>query len=340
MTFFVMSDRGIGEKRTPFYDVAKGICIISVVLGHLGIATRFVYFYHLSIFFFISGLFLNVKKHSFKDFFLKKIKSLYIPYVIFSLLFAIFFDFSNMTNIKYVLRIFLFDSKAPFTGTFWFIPCLFINSMLAFLTGKVTLNFDMSFRKRIYYGLFCFYVILTFIFCKLNFQFYYNLHLIPWIQIIYILAFLYNSYQLKLFQNRFMSLIIGLCAFILLLLATLFTNFRIDIVNNQFSNSFFWLVIIFIGICFVFAISFLLQNIKVFSFIGKHSFYIMCFHFITFALINFCISGFKNFDLDWRMKYPTLWYFYIVGGVFLPVGLSVIANYFKKKLIYYLLCKN
>ncbi|UKI56515.1 MAG: acyltransferase family protein [Treponema succinifaciens] len=115
------------KERTPLYDVAKGICIISVVLGHLGIATRFVYFYHLPVFFFISGLFLNAEKYSFKDFLLKKIKSLYVPYVIISLLFAIIFDFQKYEkNIKYVLRIFLFDSKAPFTGTFFglFLVCL------------------------------------------------------------------------------------------------------------------------------------------------------------------------------------------------------------------------
>ena len=148
------------KERTPLYDVAKGICIISVVLGHLGIATRFVYFYHLPIFFFISGLFLNAEKYSFKAFLLKKIESLYIPYVIFSLLFAIIFDFQNMKNVKYVLRIFLFDSKAPFTGTFWFIPCLLINSTIAFITEKLTVKFDRKVRHGIYFGLFCFYVLM------------------------------------------------------------------------------------------------------------------------------------------------------------------------------------
>ena len=260
------------KERTPLYDVAKGICIISVVLGHLGIATRFVYFYHLPVFFFISGLFLNAEKYSFKDFLLKKIKSLYVPYVIISLLFAIIFDFQNMKNVKYVLRIFLFDSKAPFTGTFWFILCLLINSTIAFITEKLTVKFDRKVRQGIYLGLFCFYVLMTFLFYKLDVHLYYNLHLIPWLQIIYILAFLFKYFHLQnILENKRVSIIIGISGFILLLLATLFTKLRIDIVQNQFMNSFLWIVFNFIGICFVLGVSSLIQKLNLFSLIGKHS---------------------------------------------------------------------
>lgn len=326
------------KERTPLYDVAKGICIISVVLGHLGIATRFVYFYHLPILFFISGLFFNAEKHSFKDFLLKKIKSLYVPYVIISLLFAIIFDFQNMKNIKYVLRIFLFDGKAPFTGTFWFIPCLFINSTIAFITEKLTVKFDKKIRQGIYLGLFCFYVVMTFLFYKLNIHLYYNLHLVPWLQIIYILAFLFKSLYLQnIFENKKVSIITGASGFTLLLLATLFTNLRIDIVQNQFMNSFLWVVFVFIGLCFVFGVSSLIQKLNLFSLIGKHSFYIMCFHFVTFAFINVILSGFKEFDLGWEMEYPPYWFIYCMGGVFVPLVLSLLVNFLKKEVK--LLCK-
>lgn len=326
------------KERTPLYDVAKGICIISIVLGHLGIATRFVYFYHLPIFFFISGLFLNAEKHSFKDFLLKKIKSLYVPYVIISLLFAIIFDFQNMKNIKYVLRIFLFDGKVPFTGTFWFISCLFIKSTIAFITEKLTVKFDKKIRQGIYLGLFCFYVVMTFLFYKLNIHLYYNLHLVPWLQIIYILAFLFKSLYLQnIFENKKVSIITGASGFTLLLLAMLFTNLRIDIAQNQFMNSFLWVVFVFIGLCFVFGVSSLIQKLNLFSLIGKHSFYIMCFHFVNFAFINVILSGFKDFDLGWKMEYPPYWFIYCMEGVFVPLVLSLLVNFLKKEVK--LLCK-
>lgn len=320
------------KERTPLYDVAKGICIISVVLGHLGIATRFVYFYHLPIFFFISGLFLNAEKHSFKDFLLKKIKSLYVPYVIISLLFAIIFDFQNMKNIKYVLRIFLFDGKVPFTGTFWFISCLFINSTIAFITEKLTVKFDKKIRQGIYLGLFCFYVVMTFLFYKLNIHLYYNLHLVPWLQIIYILAFLFKYFHLQnILENKKVSIIIGISGFILLLLATLFTKLRIDIVQNQFMNSFLWIVFNFIGICFVLGVSSLIQRFNLFSLIGKHSFYIMCFHFVTFAFINVILSEFKDFDLGWEMEYPPYWFIYCMGGGICAFSFKFTSEFFEKR---------
>lgn len=46
--------------RLLFWDILKGIGIVSIVFGHsqnLGIAIRTVYYYHLAIFFFISGYF-------------------------------------------------------------------------------------------------------------------------------------------------------------------------------------------------------------------------------------------------------------------------------------------
>lgn len=326
------------NERTPLYDVAKGICIISVVLGHLGIATRFVYFYHLLVFFFISFFFLNAEQYSLKEFLLKKIKSLYISYVVFSLLFAIIFDFSSMTNIKYVLRIFLFDGKVPFTGTFWFMPCLFINSTIAFITEKLTVKICRKIRQGIYWGLFCFLILLTFIFYKLDIHLYYNLHLVPWLQIIYILVFLFKSFNIQnILENKKISIIIGTSGFMLLLLATLFTKLRIDIVQNQFTNSFLWVVFIFIGLCFVLGVSSLIQKLNLFSLIGKHSFYIMCFHFVTFAFINVILSRFKDFNLDWEMEYPSYWFVYCMGGVFVPLALSLLVNFVKKKVK--LICK-
>lgn len=320
------------KERTLLYDVAKGICIISVVLGHLGIATRFVYFYHLPVFFFISGIFLDAEKYSLKEFLLKKIKSLYIPYVIFSLLFAIIFDFSNMTNIKYVLRIFLFDGKAPFTGTFWFIPCLFINSTFAFAAEKLTVKLSKCTQQKIYFGLFLYYICLTFSFQKYNISMFYNLHLIPWLQIIYIFAHLFREYKfLRFFERKLTSLILGVFAFIIILLFVLLTNLRIDIVNNQFSNTPLWMFFIFTGVCFVFGLSSLIQNLNIFNLIGKHSFYIMCFHFVTFAFINFCFSRFIDFNLDWKMKYPSYWYIYCMGGVFLPLALSFLVNFVRER---------
>lgn len=61
-------------KRIEWIDIAKGICIISVILGHLGQfnINRIVFTYHLPVFFLVSGYLLNKRsdlvfiKHNFQ----------------------------------------------------------------------------------------------------------------------------------------------------------------------------------------------------------------------------------------------------------------------------------
>ena len=44
------------KKRLNWIDIAKGICMIAVVLGHLGVEKLgFVYSFHLTGFFILSG---------------------------------------------------------------------------------------------------------------------------------------------------------------------------------------------------------------------------------------------------------------------------------------------
>lgn len=71
------------KSRVDYLDVAKGIAIISVIIGHLGIKAinQVVFTYHLPLFLIITGYFVNCKIPV-KAFVIKKIKGLMIPYLI------------------------------------------------------------------------------------------------------------------------------------------------------------------------------------------------------------------------------------------------------------------
>ena len=73
--------------RLMFVDIARGICMISIVLGHLGEPNinRFVFTYHLPVFYLISGYFFDCSS-PFLLFIKKKIRTLIIPYYFASLL--------------------------------------------------------------------------------------------------------------------------------------------------------------------------------------------------------------------------------------------------------------
>ena len=71
------------SKRIDYIDIAKGIAIISIILGHLSVASinRVVYTFHVPIFYFITGYFINDKK-SVSVFIKDRAKKLLIPYYI------------------------------------------------------------------------------------------------------------------------------------------------------------------------------------------------------------------------------------------------------------------
>ena len=71
------------KTRIQFIDIAKGIAMISIILGHLGntAINRVVFTFHVPIFFLITGYFINTKDNI-KTFAKKKARSLLIPYAV------------------------------------------------------------------------------------------------------------------------------------------------------------------------------------------------------------------------------------------------------------------
>ena len=80
---FIENVKDKKSKRVMFIDIAKGIAIICIILGHLGInnINRVVFTFHVPIFFMITGYFIN-KKYTIKEFIINKFKRLIVPYFI------------------------------------------------------------------------------------------------------------------------------------------------------------------------------------------------------------------------------------------------------------------
>ena len=100
------------NKRLGWIDIARGIGIIFVVLGHtLPKVIRenhlwamnmydFIYFFHMNLMFFISGIAFNISAVKYKtsknvDYVGKKVKKLLVPYVSYSFLIFLCFSIAN-----------------------------------------------------------------------------------------------------------------------------------------------------------------------------------------------------------------------------------------------------
>ncbi len=74
------ADDNAGTKRLEWPDIAKGIAMISIIIGHLGhdFFCRIAFMYHLPVFFLLAGYFM--KTQSDRDMVVSKAKRLLIPY--------------------------------------------------------------------------------------------------------------------------------------------------------------------------------------------------------------------------------------------------------------------
>ena len=73
------------KNRIGYIDMAKGLAIILVIVGHSSfvphIAKMILYIFHIPLFFFLSGFTLNVRKYeTFSGYCLNKVKSLVVPF--------------------------------------------------------------------------------------------------------------------------------------------------------------------------------------------------------------------------------------------------------------------
>lgn len=134
-------------RRITWLDMARGIAIILVVMGHRGFITAgtntWISSFHLPLFFMVSGILFeikNEKESNFKDFLIKKAKSLLVPYFLFSFC-SMALDFHFVpAGPENLIPDFKLHMLQTFTlqgySVMWFLPVTFIAELIVFLLYK------------------------------------------------------------------------------------------------------------------------------------------------------------------------------------------------------------
>lgn len=137
-------------KRFDYIDIAKGLGILMVVWAHIlltGWSHRFIYAFHMPLFFFLSGMLFQRQKYpSFMNFVARRAKRLLLPYVIYSVvtwcMWAVFQYLRHGDVKSYVmplLQTFIAQGSGAFiahNSALWFIPCLFLVEILYFFISR------------------------------------------------------------------------------------------------------------------------------------------------------------------------------------------------------------
>ncbi len=135
------------KKRIQYIDIAKGIGILLVVLGHNDmnyyhpLLHRFIYAFHIPLFFFLSGIFFNPQRE-FKTLLKKRFDGLIKPLIfIVLLIYGISVFFGKMNFEVAIMRL---GKSLYMTGPYlnwvqlWFLPTLFLANIYAYFFYKAT----------------------------------------------------------------------------------------------------------------------------------------------------------------------------------------------------------
>lgn len=138
------------KDRIEWIDVLKGVAIILVYLGHSLFPQTLrvlIYAFHMPLFFFLSGITLNVNV-DIRTFAKKRIKGILVPLVWFSLidivLHRIIYQYFIGHNIalgealSLIPGIVLQLGQGYFGRVLWFFPCLFVSEFLIYFICKLS----------------------------------------------------------------------------------------------------------------------------------------------------------------------------------------------------------
>lgn len=145
-------------KRLEYIDVMKGILILLVVCAHAQPGReihKFIYLFHMPVFFMISGYLWNdqnvVTLSDLGKYLKRKIKSLYLPYVLANGIFWTFDFFIHNLSIKAyflsLMKVFCFQGRHQLSDTTWYLNVLFFASMIFAIENVAIKKIELQ-KKR------------------------------------------------------------------------------------------------------------------------------------------------------------------------------------------------
>ena len=132
----------ITKPRITWIDMAKGYGTILVIYAHLGVGTlwTWMYSFHLPLFFFLSGYVFSTK-YNFKEFLLRKTKSIVLPYFCLGIPMYLFRELYFFISVEFTIADAAYHFKQLLLQqrlwTLWFIACLFCLNIVFYAIAKL-----------------------------------------------------------------------------------------------------------------------------------------------------------------------------------------------------------
>ncbi len=345
-------------KRNEKIDLIKGIGIILMVMGHAGFpATHFIYLFHMAIFFIASGYCYKEQNSSsikeVKAYVLRKMKNLWIPYVIWTSIYTLLhnlflklniysndplllkynptnhliYPLSKMEILKNIVKALFLHGGTQMGGAFWFIAVLIEISIIYCLFDYFIGKFLKKFNKDFIQCTISFVLLLIGYVLSIK-----KVELFGLDKVFSYYSLFYIGIVLKKFnKDKSYNLRFILFNFLILLIGNQLGSIALN--ENSYCNPIFLLTMSLAGWFFLYECSQLLMENnylkKFICVVGKHTLSIVVFHFLIFKFINYFIVKKYKLPLCLIASYPILfsnrfwWIVYSLLGVSVPVLLSL-----------------
>lgn len=317
--------KNVEKKREAIWDIVKGIGIISIVIGHTSPSAtinKFVYMYHLAIFYFVAAYFFYEKKYGDHPFANvgQRIKGVWTKYVFYGsiliLLRNLFIKYNFYSQampkienfdqlIVPILNTMTFNCGELFSGALWFVPTLLLSTGLfggIIYIARKCVNYictrlkiqNETLQKYIKYiiilVLTVLYAILG-IYLNTNKLFLeYHIHTVFLVVPICVMGYFCREYIEKIKSVKKLNIaiptLILTASFLLYIIIE--KQMQIELSKEMIINGHMFYIVSFVGICFCLSLGSIIERIpllnKVVELCGKHSFSIMALHFA-------CVKG-------------------------------------------------
>jgi len=299
------------SKRIEWIDALKGLTVIFVLIGHVPEIPdwlfKWIYGFHMPMFFIISGYLYNSTKWEclgFKKFVSSRAKSLLLHFACLSILLFILeilklLIFSNVIYweefSKYIfdyIKWILFQINGDFCGSIiaglWFLPTLFFSSIICFFLAN----------KNKVINIIYFIIAMTLI----KIQCHYSYTTIPWHLDVSLLGAIYMIVGFNINKYNLLNRISNSLIIILIFIASnicIMINDGVDLNKRTYHN--YWLMLAG-AILFAFSLLWVFNKTKVHSktliTFGKYSIIVVA---CNFAVNNILIKLFQvvNVDYNW-----------------------------------------
>lgn len=335
-------------------SVLKGYGILLVVIGHAVVSSvqgyslrNFIYLFHLAIFYYASGYLFKDKYSSEPIYYLKRrLKSLYIPYVLYGSIFILLHNlcckiglypiikvYKNGELLQHIFSLIKFNYFEALTGVFWFFKSIFI-VCIAFELVAYFSNMIKSYRSMALSVGGLTLSLIGIVGCYLDFQCnrtLANLALLP----VFMGGYYINHSKLSI-SNKWINVLLPIGCLLVLLYNS---NYSVSInAQDMGNNPFIFYLCAVCGICLTwYVVDWTPEKIRdIVGYIGNNSFSIFIWHFLFFRLASYIIIITNGLDRKLLASHPVipennpLWLMtYIIIGVVGSLAMGWMIRFMK-----------